>query len=201
MPDDVLKEMKLKFLDSLNKTDKEREHIQKTTILQRDCSEWMELRRSLLTASNFSTIIKMKQSPKCANTVKKIIYGTNLEHVASIKHGRNNEGQALKQLAEQEGINIEQCGLFIDKDLPFLGASSDGVAGDTIIELKYPITASKLGLKEAVKKKSQLLDNKRKQILANEHISQLVLPGAGPTSRDTKKNIAYLQSGLVLENP
>ncbi|GBP52835.1 hypothetical protein EVAR_38997_1 [Eumeta japonica] len=85
-------------------------------------------------------------------------------------------------LAEQEDINIEQCGLFIDKDLPFLGASPDGVAGDTIIELKCPITASKLGLEEAVKKKSQLLENKRKRILANENTS-LVLPGAGPTSQ------------------
>ncbi|GBP66327.1 hypothetical protein EVAR_77945_1 [Eumeta japonica] len=97
--------------ESLNKTDKEREHIQKTTILQRDCSEWMELRRSLLTASNFGRIIKMKQNTKCANTVKKIIYGTNLEHVASIKHGRNNEGQALKQLAEQEEKFYIECGV------------------------------------------------------------------------------------------
>ncbi|XP_061712754.1 uncharacterized protein LOC133521704 [Cydia pomonella] len=153
MPDGILDKMKEEFMRSLKKTDSERDQIQKKTILQRDCSEWIELRRSLLTASNFGLVIKRKQRSKCANMVKKIIYGTNLEHVASIKHGLINEQRASRQLAQQECLNIKPCGLFIDQELPFLGASPDGVSGDTIVELKCPITANRLGLEEAVKKK------------------------------------------------
>ncbi|KAF9409839.1 hypothetical protein HW555_010917 [Spodoptera exigua] len=44
---------KEEFLKSLQCSDDERRQIEKKTILQRDSSEWLELRRKLLTASNF----------------------------------------------------------------------------------------------------------------------------------------------------
>lgn len=54
----------------------------------------------------------------------------------------------------QENIEIQPCGLFIDDKYPFLGASPDGVCGtDTIIEVKCPITAARLGMKEAIKQR------------------------------------------------
>lgn len=152
--DEVLEKLKENFVNSLKKTSEERAMIERQTILQRDSSEWMELRRSLLTASNFGRVIKRKLTTRCANLVKDILYKTNIDHVASIKHGLLNEKTAIMQLAKQTGIAIEPCGLFLDEDLPFLGATPDGIiSDDTIVEVKCPISAYKLGLDEAIEKK------------------------------------------------
>lgn len=52
----------------------------------------------------------------------------------------------------QESINIEPCGLFIDEQYPFIGATPDGlVRDDIIVEMKCPITAFKKGIDTAIK--------------------------------------------------
>ena len=182
MPEDILKKMKDNFILSLKKTDEERNLIEKKTILQKDSSEWMELRRSLLTASNFGRVIKKRINTGCANLVKDILYKKNMDHISSIKHGQQNEKIAILQLSKQEGIEIAPCGLFIDAELPYLGATPDGICGeDAIIEIKCPITAYKLGLNEAIsKKKSKFLDKRQRRVLKNKHQSQLVLSNPGP---------------------
>lgn len=53
----------------------------------------------------------------------------------------------------QVGIQIKPCGLFIDSKIPFLGATPDGITDDMVVEVKCPITAFKLGLEEAIKRK------------------------------------------------
>lgn len=88
----------------------------------------------------------------CHNLVRDLLYKTNIDHVSSIKHGKDNENIAIRQLEMQEHIKIEPCGLFV-VEFPFLGATPDGLCSyDTIIEIKCPITAFKLGLEEAIKK-------------------------------------------------
>lgn len=67
----------------------------------------------------------------------------------STKHGKDSEKTAIKQLERQENIQIEPCGLFIDEEFPFLGASPDGICSyESIVKMKCSITASKLGLKK-----------------------------------------------------
>lgn len=114
--------------------------LKKSTFLQSASGEWLELRRSLLTASNFGKIIKRRNDTSCANIVKELLYKGSLNHVASMKHGRENESKALVKLMEQTNKNIDKCGLFIDKVLPFLGATPDGLSGeDEVIEVKCPL--------------------------------------------------------------
>ncbi|XP_050679072.1 uncharacterized protein LOC126975299 [Leptidea sinapis] len=154
MPIDVLNKIKENFMLNLKKTDEERSLIERATVLQSECSEWLELRRSLLTASNFGKVVTRRNDTSCHNFVRDLLYKTNIDHVSSIKHGKDNENIAIKQLERQEKIKIETCGLFIDKELPFLGATPDGLCSDdTIVEIKCPITAFKLGLEEAIKKR------------------------------------------------
>lgn len=84
------------FLSKLQKSDEERKTIQKNTILHSESEDWMELRRSLLTASNFGRKIKRRYYTSCANTVKDLLYkAANLCNVAWIKHGSENEMRAL----------------------------------------------------------------------------------------------------------
>lgn len=48
--EDMYEKLKNIFMDNLKKTEEEMDRIQKNTILQSESGEWMELRRSLLTA-------------------------------------------------------------------------------------------------------------------------------------------------------
>ncbi|XP_046961250.1 uncharacterized protein LOC124530923 [Vanessa cardui] len=91
MPVDLLDKMKNDFIKSLDKTDEERAMIERKTILQSANGEWLEMRRSLLTASNFGRVIKRRVNTPCANLVKDILYRKNIDHVESIAHGQQNE--------------------------------------------------------------------------------------------------------------
>lgn len=141
---------KAAFLKTLEKTDEERRAIEQRTILQSESGEWLELRRNLLTASNFGKVIKRKPTNTCANIVKNMLYKPTLDHVASISHGKKNEKIAFEQLSNQMKIDIRQCGLFLDENYPFLGATPDGVADDMLIEVKCPIAPFKIGIDDAI---------------------------------------------------
>ncbi|CAK1594368.1 unnamed protein product [Parnassius mnemosyne] len=154
---------KEEFLKNLPSAEEDRRQIEKSTILQRDSSEWLELRRKLLTASNFAKVVNRRQNTSVRNLVKNIIYPKNLSNVPSLKHGIEHEAIAAEQIASQLNIKIEPCGLFIDKKFPFLGATPDGIVGtDTIIEIKCPITAFKTSLDEAINNKKVLFWRKTK---------------------------------------
>lgn len=82
----------------------------------------------------------------------------------SLKHGSEHEATATEQLASQLNIKIEPCGLFVDKKLPFLGATPDGVVGeDTIVEIKCPISAFKTSLNQAIDDKKVTFWKKTKE--------------------------------------
>jgi hypothetical protein len=52
------------------------------------------------------------------------------------------EDDARKELEIREKININRCGLFVDKEIYYLGASPDGIVGDDhIVKIKCPYTA------------------------------------------------------------
>lgn len=165
-PLDVLEKVKDTFLTNLKKSKEERQKIERQTILQSGSSEWMELRRNLLTASNFGRVIKRRPDISCANLVKDLLYKLCLDHVKSIKHGRDNEKVAIEQLSRQENVVIRPCGLFIDQDIQFLGASPDGLIDeDTVVEIKCPISAYKLTFQEALDKKKLPFIKKKKTVI------------------------------------
>lgn len=154
MSEDMMKESKKVFLKNLEKTSDERKRITRETVLQSGSSEWLELRRNLLTASNFGRVIKRRTDFSCKNMVKDILYKKCIDHVKSIKHGKDSENLALEQLSQQENIKIEPCGLFIDPDVPYIGATPDGLVNeDMIVEIKCPKTAYNLGLERALEEK------------------------------------------------
>lgn len=71
---DELEKAKENFLDNLKVLTSDRKNIERSTVLQRDCSDWIELRKNIITASNFGVICKRKMSRSTARTVKKILY-------------------------------------------------------------------------------------------------------------------------------
>lgn len=173
MPSDIFEKEKDTFLQTLVKTKEEKQKIERDTVLQSSCSEWLELRRKLLTASNFGKVIKRRNDVSCHNIVKDIIYKGSLSHITSIKHGKDNEQTALRQLEVQENIKIKSCGLYIDEEYHFLGATPDGVIDNkTIVEIKCPLSAYQKDIKTVVKSNKlpfYKLSNEDKLIINKTH--------------------------------
>lgn len=152
MPAEVYQEEENRFLQSLIKSDEERHQIERETILQAGCGEWLEMRRKLLTASKFGRVCRMRPTTSCKNLVRSLIYSHDILNVPAIQHGRQSEEIAIKQLEEQEKIEICKAGLFIDKVQPFLAATPDGLTGeDSIVEIKCPASAYGKDVHEAMR--------------------------------------------------
>lgn len=140
------------FLKNLRRTNEEINRIERETVQQSDSSEWLELRRNLLTASHFGRVCKMRESTGCESLVKQILY--TVFDCEAMEYGRAHEETARKDLEKAIGKNIEKCGLFIDREHPFLGGSPDGlVDDDATVEIKCPSSAKTLTPDDAILKR------------------------------------------------
>ncbi|KAK5642243.1 hypothetical protein RI129_008410 [Pyrocoelia pectoralis] len=123
-------EKKKAFLNELSLSDGT--DIQRKTMNQRYNDEWEKERRFRLTASNFGKVCKMREGRDTANTVK---------------------WQKAKFM-EFTQLDVASCGLFIDEDYKYLGATPDGLVGlDSIVEIKCPYAARGKTIEEAVNEK------------------------------------------------
>ena len=58
---------------------------------------------------------------------------------APLLHGKNYEKKALKQFEMAHDVKTKECGFFIYKEKPFLGATPDAVIdNECIVEVKCP---------------------------------------------------------------
>ncbi|GFX29936.1 yqaJ domain-containing protein [Trichonephila clavipes] len=105
-------------------------------------SERWRYERSLRLSSSFSKkLLAGKKSTPCSKLVMRIVYGRDLCN-AAMKYGLANEEIARKQHEREYSTEVKICGLFVDKDKPFLCASPDGLVGDDgLIEIKCPYSA------------------------------------------------------------
>lgn len=140
------------FLENLHKTPEELATLERATVAQRESGEWLEYRRKILTASNFGKICNMRPTTSCQNVVKNLLY-SEFDN-AALRYGRENEILAKIQLEKEQDIKISECGLFIDAEFPFLGATPDGLIDkDGIVEIKCPSSAAEITPEEAIKSK------------------------------------------------
>ena len=142
--------MKENFLANLIKSDGERRLIERDTSLQSETSEWLCLLTPALPVDGFK-FIEMRPDSGCASLVKQLLNKINID-AAPIQHGRYNEKKkTLDQLSRQAVTLIRPYELFIDPDIPYLGAIPAGlIEENTRVEVKCPISAHKTGLDEAI---------------------------------------------------
>jgi len=100
-------------------------NLEKNTIGQHDNVNWHEARKNRLTASNFGSVICRKSTTSCHNLVKTLLYNKNIVS-KHLEFGRQNEKVAIREFEYQCHKTVRPCGLFIDDEHPFLGASPDG---------------------------------------------------------------------------
>lgn len=109
---------------------------------QNDCEKWFVLRAQRITASNFGLICKKRPSTQNARYVSDILYPSRRDNLAT-KHGKDNEKKAIQLLSKTIKKDIRGCGIFLDQQHPYLGASPDGLVGQYgCVEVKCPYSAA-----------------------------------------------------------
>lgn len=168
---DVYEREKARHFDLLVENQTNRLQIEADTREQSKCDKWIEIRRNLITASNFGLICCHRKNSSYKNKIKTILYPSILNTLA-IQHGNLNEKIAISQLEIQLGIKIYRCGIFIDSCYPYLAASPDGLYDENgLVEIKCPYSAKGLNVDDAIyegKLKYFKIDKKTKSITLNE---------------------------------
>lgn len=141
------------FLLSIKKSKREIEEVEEKTREQYNSPEWLEERRKILTASNFGIICRRKPSTYSGPLVKSLLTNSLIQSSA-LNWGRDNEAKALDELQNTKKIVIRKCGLFLSEKYSFLGATPDGLIGDSgLVEIKCPWSAKHLTPEEGILQK------------------------------------------------
>lgn len=127
--------------------------IERKTMGQSSSTEWYEQRRKRLTASVFGEICKRRPQTSCAKLVERIRY-SDFHGNSNTRWGIEKEPLAIAQFAAERSLAVDSSGLVVDKALPFLAASPDGLVGkNAVIEVKCPASVKKLTPMEAIESK------------------------------------------------
>ena len=140
------------FIEALNLNSDEIADLESSTRGQSENDKWKEARKGRLTASNFYSIhtrmesLKLKPKTDMSRLIDTNIRPQDISHLPAIKHGKINEPHAIKVLMQQlkkshSNARFYECGLFIDRHMPYIGASPDGIVecdchGKILIEVK-----------------------------------------------------------------
>lgn len=154
VPEEELQKRMKSVLENLNQDVIEREKLQQDTIGQHNNSLWEEKRKNRITASKFGQIVKRLDHTPCHNLVKSLLYPKNLNS-AAVVFGRLHEKDAIMKYQEIQNVDVKECGLFVDRFRPFLGATPDGLVNDDgLVEVKC-LPSVTTPLKECVKEKGK----------------------------------------------
>lgn len=151
--EDALYETKVnEHLEKLRKTDNEIAELERLTVNQKDNTLWLEQRRLRLTASSFGLVCNRREDSSCGPVVKKLLYSK--VDCPATRYGQAHEADAVSSFETLTGCVVSKCGLFIDRQRPWLAASPDGLVGeDALIEVKCPLTGKNMTPDEVVEKK------------------------------------------------
>lgn len=149
--------------------------IEDQTKEQSGSALWFDVRRTRLTSSRFSEVLKRKSLPN--DKFLNRLFSTNQISAPSLDYGRHNEKRAKeKYLKSFQSRHIHACGFVVNNEFSFLGASPDGKVCDNgqtgIIEIKCPYTARAMTISEAVMSINDFCltnDENNKHILKLDH--------------------------------
>lgn len=132
--------------------------VESATRLQTGSSLWHHYRTGIITASmahrvyTWVNTCKRKMGPHDARSLLSAVMGKKIRATYAMKRGLLCEDNARKAFLDESkyhvDIEVQQCGLFLCRSHPFLGASPDGIAtcsccGPRLLEIKSPIKLDK----------------------------------------------------------
>ncbi|XP_070575137.1 uncharacterized protein [Ptychodera flava] len=126
------------FIASIPKLTNEQVHItEQSTIGQSENELWFYARKGRITASKFYNIFtkvntlkdNASKRSKDVSTLIDAIMSDNAPDLPALKYGRNMECEAKQKYLQlrkhHKDLQTNNCGLFLDKDKPYIGASPD----------------------------------------------------------------------------
>lgn len=128
------------------------EELEKKTREQADCSIWIQARKQRLTASNFHKVLARKA--KVTDKFLENLFSPKAFSAPAVDYGKRHENTAKAQyLKKFPSRHLHKCGLVVNNQFPFLGASPDGKVCDSghsgIIEIKCPFKSRNSTILEA----------------------------------------------------
>lgn len=128
---------KILLIQSLQKSVEERAQIERQTVGQGFNELWKYERRNRITASNCGRIYSLQASTSNTSILKTLLYPTDLSNNENVKNGINLEPEAKRMYSFLNGVDVQECGLFISLENGVLAASPDGLIGeDGLLEVK-----------------------------------------------------------------
>ena len=131
-------------------SEQEAEFLEQSTKNQCSSTLWYDHRIGCITASFMGAISKCTETTYPTSLVKSIMqYNIPSMHLPALKWGRLNEEKARQQYqalmsTKHTNFSVKQCGLHINPQYPFLGATPDGTiscscCGNGLLEIKCPL--------------------------------------------------------------
>lgn len=123
-----------------NRTD--RELILRSTIDRENCAKWHVIRQNLIPSFYFPRIINANSPKTYTNLTFEMLYNSKeFANTADRKHYKLHEMEALHSFGTiHSEYPLEKCGIFIDKDLCFLGSTPLRLYGpDAIVAVRCPL--------------------------------------------------------------
>ena len=159
---------RISFIDNLVLTNDQSIVIEQCTRGQSNNEVWVEQRKGRLTASilhevsnKMEDIVKNKITKTTPLGATVLGESQSIDHVPAIKYGRANENTARNLFFAMESqkhrnLKVEQCGLFVKSDRPYIAGSPDGIVScnccpKPVLEIKCPFTLADKSVKDGWK--------------------------------------------------
>lgn len=131
-------------LHLIDHSDEDIKQIEVETRSQNNNPNWYRHRQHRLTASRFYEYCKDVSEEKGKALAESILNPKQFTSKAT-SHGKIYESKAIELFQEcllQNQIKCDECGLFVMKSHPYIGASPDRLLGtETVVEVKCPYTS------------------------------------------------------------
>ena len=132
------------LVEALRPTAEDVQLIQNMSVGQRNNPLWLDARQWRVTSSNFGRVCNRQFRHSYPLSLLKTVlgdYGT--PHSAALQWGCDHESSAVQQYMVATSVQVDECGVFLSVDYPFLATSPDGVIwlGNEefgIVEVKCP---------------------------------------------------------------
>ena len=132
------------LVEALKPTAEDVQLIQSMSVGQRNNPLWLDARQWRVTSSNFGRVCnrQFRQSYPLS-LIKTILGDYGTPHSAALQWGCDHEHSAIEQYMVEAGVQVEECGVFLSVEYPFLATSPDGIIylGNEefgIVEVKCP---------------------------------------------------------------
>jgi hypothetical protein len=102
---------------------------------QTSTSLWQKLRFGRITASN---VYEAAHCHTSDGALVEKLFGAKKVDSPAMRRGRLLEPEVLREVERMLHVKVDKIGIVLHLDMPFLGASPDGITDDAIIEIKCP---------------------------------------------------------------